>query len=76
MTTSTKVYSGPSFDFEGYNAITAKAPAGMLLFLAQQSLEKVSQNSIFIYFKKFNIPSILLLGLDYLLVLHELQQIL
>jgi hypothetical protein len=42
MTTSTKVYSGPSFDFEGYNAIVAKAPAGMHLFLAQQSLEKVA----------------------------------
>ena len=42
MTTSTKVYSGPSFDFETYNAIVAKAPAGMLLFLAQQSLEKVA----------------------------------
>ena len=42
MTTTTKTYSGPSFDFEGYNAIVAKAPAGMLLFLAQQSLEKVA----------------------------------
>jgi hypothetical protein len=42
MTTTTKTYSGPSFDFEAYNAIVAKAPAGMLLFLAQQSLEKVA----------------------------------
>jgi hypothetical protein len=42
MTTTTKTYNGPSFDFEAYNAIVAKAPAGMLLFLAQQSLEKVA----------------------------------
>ena len=42
MTTTTKTYSGPSFDFEAYNAIVAKAPAGMLLFLAQQSLERVA----------------------------------
>lgn len=42
MTTTTKTYTGPSFDFEAYNSIVAKAPAGMLLFLAQQSLEKVA----------------------------------
>lgn len=42
MTTTTNNYSGPSFDFETYNSVTAKAPAGMLLFLAQQNLERVA----------------------------------
>lgn len=41
-TTTTTTYSGPSFDFETYNNVTGKAPAGLLLFLAQQSLERVA----------------------------------